>query len=131
MMKLCPVLYHSARGGPVEVPDTPQPGSMRLIGLSKGSESVRVGDRTSPDLLLSPRRVAIGSDAISHDIRARGVPLEPREPVLKLSPAAPSPTTERGILSALFTRPRPGASVGDPHARPRRYFPAGGSSERA
>jgi hypothetical protein len=54
MMKLCPVLYHSARGGLVEVPKGAESGSMRLIGLSEGSEPIRVGDRASPDLLLSP-----------------------------------------------------------------------------
>lgn len=102
MVKLCPVLYHSARGGPVEVPETPKPRAVRLIGLGEGSEPIRVGDRASPDLLLSPRRIAIGSDAVGHDIRAFFVPLEPRQPTLKLSPAAPPPTAERGVLSTLF-----------------------------
>jgi hypothetical protein len=102
MVKLCPVLYHSTRGGFVEVPETPESRSMRLIGLSEGGESVRVGDRAAPNLLLSPRRVTIGSDAISHDIGSLFVSLEPWETVLKLSPTAPPATTERGALSALL-----------------------------
>jgi hypothetical protein len=129
MVKLCPVLYHSARGGPVEVPEGAEPGSMRLIGLSEGSEPVRVGDRTAPHLLLSPRRVTIGSDAIGHNIRPFIVPLEPWETALKLSPTAPSAPAEGGVFSTLLTRPRPGASVGSPYASSRRYFPEGGRSE--